>query len=263
MKRCLLIYGLLVILLIWSCGQIDESERFIYVEPPGMARAVLIEDFTGQRCVNCPNAAMEIDRLQKAYGEESVIAVCIHSGPLAIYSNAKVIGLRTELGDTYYDYWDVESQPSGMVNRHHGVSLVPQWAGLVYEDLQQHTPVNLSLECNVMESGDVEIKVNSVALKNDFKGKLQLWLTEDGIIAPQMMPDGTLNNDYVHHHVLRAAINGAWGEDVNWKTGTENVVQKSFRLEQEWNTENLLVVAFVYDDDGVQQVVKSKIDKSL
>ena len=117
MKRCGWIYGLLIVLLTHSCSRIDESERFIDVEPANVARAVLIEEFTGQRCVNCPNAATEIARLQQTYGEDHVIAVGIHSGPLAIYSKGQVIGLRTELGDTYYNYWGVEEEPSALINR--------------------------------------------------------------------------------------------------------------------------------------------------
>jgi len=115
MRWSLLAYSLFTALLLSACSQIDESERFIYVEPSGVARAVLIEDFTGQRCINCPTAASEIERLQKEYGEENVIAVSIHSGPLAVFSNEKVKGLRTELGDTYYSHWNIESEPSGPI----------------------------------------------------------------------------------------------------------------------------------------------------
>ena len=72
MKRCEWTYCLLIVLLTQSCSQINESERFIVVEPATVTRAVLIEEFTGQRCVNCPNAATEIARLQQSYGEDNV-----------------------------------------------------------------------------------------------------------------------------------------------------------------------------------------------
>ncbi|MBR4729736.1 MAG: Omp28 family outer membrane lipoprotein [Prevotella sp.] len=259
MRWSLLIYIFFAALLLSACSQIDVSDRFIYVEPSDVTRAVLIEDFTGQRCVNCPTAASEIERLQKEYGEENVIAVGIHSGPLAVFSNAKAKGLRTELGDIYYRHWNIESEPSGLINRKHGIALVPQWAGQVYEDMQQQTSIELTMACRIMESGDVEVKGNSVALKNDFRGRLQLWVTEDSIVAPQMMPDGSMNNEYVHNHVLRAAINGAWGDEVNWTVGSEIAVEYSFRPEKDWNMDNLSVVAFVYNDGGVQQVVKSRV----
>ena len=91
-----------------ACSEIPEDERLVYVEPPAVNRAVLIEDFTGQRCVNCPNAIIEIEQLEQQYGKENVIAVGIHSGPLAVWNSDRLTGLRTQVGDTYYDYWQVE-----------------------------------------------------------------------------------------------------------------------------------------------------------
>ena len=256
-RRLKTIYGIMTTLLMGACSNIDESERLVYVEPAHVARAVLIEDFTGQRCVNCPNAATEIERLQEAYGEENVIAVGIHSGPLALFPTDKVKGLRTEWGDTYYDYWNVEAEPSGLVDRRGGVMMLNQWAAQVYSELQLSAPVQLSLQCQP-QSGSVSIQVTAKVF-SDFRGKLQLWLTEDGIVAPQMMPDGTVDAGYVHHHVLRAPVNGTWGDDVDWKAGEEKDLSYTINLEEEWTDDGLSVVAFVYNDAGVQQVTKLKI----
>ena len=256
-ERLQIFQSMVAVLLISACSNIDESERLIYVEPAHVARAVLIEDFTGQRCVNCPNAVAEIERLQEAYGEENVIAVGIHSGPLSIFSTAKVKGLRTELGDTYYDYWNVEAEPSGLVDRRGGVMMLNQWASLVHSELQQSASVQLTLQCQ-QQSGSFTIRVTAEVF-SDFKGKLQLWLTEDGVVAPQMMPDGTVNADYVHNHVFRSAVNGTWGDEVDWKATEEKVMTFSITPEEEWEGDCLSVVAFVYNDDGVQQVTKKKI----
>ncbi len=64
-----------------------------------MGRAVLIEDFTGQKCVNCPNGTTLINDIVETYGEDNVIAVGIHSGPL---SKDGEDGLATETGNDYY-----------------------------------------------------------------------------------------------------------------------------------------------------------------
>ena len=253
-QRHLLYIGLLMLL---SCHQIDEADRLIEVETARIARAVLIEDFTGQRCVNCPNAALEIERLQAEYGKDHVIAVAIHSGPLAVYSNEKVTGLRTQLGDDYYDYWKVESEPSGLINRKGGVALLSQWPALVHQELQQKAIAELVLTQTAPDHLAVGAHVTE-----PFKGKLQLWLTEDSIIAPQMMPDGTMNRDYVHYHVLRAAVNGTWGTDVDWQPGSHYTLPFSVKVEDGWNTDRLSVVAFIYDDDGVRQVVSLRLSAS-
>ena len=74
---------MMAIYVLSSCDTVNEENRLIYVKPASVARNVLIEDFTGQRCVNCPNATDEIEHLQQFYGADTVIAVGIHSGPFA------------------------------------------------------------------------------------------------------------------------------------------------------------------------------------
>ena len=114
-----IIYTALVAFGLIACDNIAEEDRLIYEPLPEVNRSVLIEDFTGQRCVNCPTAADEIQKLQKEYGKDAIIAVGIHGGPMAVYPNPErgIIGLATETGDNYNDYWKVEQWPMGMVNR--------------------------------------------------------------------------------------------------------------------------------------------------
>ena len=83
MKRFFYTILTLVALLMTSCDELEPQERLIYVEPPEVSRAVLIEDFTGQYYVNCPRATEEIERLIEEYGDTTVIAVAIHSGPFS------------------------------------------------------------------------------------------------------------------------------------------------------------------------------------
>lgn len=236
-----------------SCSHIDDDNRLIEVPHAKISRAVLVEEFTGQRCVNCPNAATEIERLQKEYGKENVIAVAIHSGPLAFYSTDKVLGLRTALGDEYYDYWKVEAEPSGLINRSGGVLLLDKWASKVHQDLQNEAPVELTVKATIADNGKMEIGIEYLAVK-DFSGKLQVWIVEDNIVALQMLPDGTLNREYVHNHVLRSAVNGTWGDDVVWPSGKQGTLSFSAEVQEDWNPKNLSVIAFVYNEGGVQQV---------
>ena len=250
---CLLIFAIATLL---SCSHIDESDRLIEVPYAKISKAVLIEDFTGQRCVNCPNAALEIERLKQEYGKDNIVPVAIHSGPLAVYSNAKVTGLRTQIGDDYYDYWNVEVEPSGLINRKGSIALLSQWTSLVHQELQQEATIMLSTQYQINEIDEINIDITALAIR-PFKGKLQLWVTEDSISAPQMMPDGTMNMNYIHNHVFRTAINDLWGTDVNWQSGQTYTLTFKTQVEDEWNREKLSIVAFVYNEDGVQQVTTS------
>ena len=241
-----------------SCSHIDEDNRLIEVPHAKISRAVLVEEFTGQRCVNCPYATAEIERLQEEYGKENVIAVAIHSGPLAFFSTDKVLGLRTSLGDEYYDYWRVEAEPSGLINRSGGVLLLDKWAIRVYQDMQNETLVELTAKARITDNGLIEIGIEYLAVK-DFKGRLQVWIIEDGIVALQMLPDGTLNREYVHNHVFRSTVNGTWGDDVVWPSGKQSILSFSAEVQENWNPKNLSVVAFVYNEGGVQQVCQKPV----
>lgn len=100
-----------------------------------------------------------------------------------------------------------------------------------------------------------------VSTEGTIEGKLQVWLTEDNIIAFQKMPDGTTNTGYIHNHVLRDAVNGTWGEEVSVSEGEVTELEYSYQPLEAWKTEDLAVVAFVYNDDGVAQVTRKKLVK--
>ena len=103
-----------------SCSNIDEGDRLIYVKPAEVGRAILIEDFTGQTCNNCPTGTEIINGIVSTYGEDNVIAVGIHSGPLGFAGTATAVGLMTDTGNEYYTHWDKENkmgQPWVVFNR--------------------------------------------------------------------------------------------------------------------------------------------------
>ena len=95
-------------LLMTACDNVSLDERLTYIEPPEAGRAVLIEDFTGQYCVNCPRATEEIERLVEEYGDSVVIAVAIHSGPFSKLKG-EPSPLYTEVGDQYFNKWNLSS----------------------------------------------------------------------------------------------------------------------------------------------------------
>lgn len=239
-----------------ACSHISDDERLIYVKPEAAQRVVLLEDFTGQRCVNCPIGTEVIEQLQEEYGE-AIIAVGIHGGPLGFKGNASTIGLATEMGDEYYNHWQLEYQPVGLVDRHGAVNYT-DWIKAVKDELARTAPLDLKVEATSNGSA-VDISVEATGTDGNTDGKLQVWLLEDGITALQMMPDGTANRDYVHNHVLRASVNGTWGEDIFIKEGETQEKKMTLLLDEVWNTEQLSIVAFVYNDNGVQQATKAKV----
>lgn len=237
----------------------DTAGMDLFVPTP---RHVLVEDFTGQNCVNCPLATELIGQLQQMYGPERIVAVGVHSGPLGVKPTANPEGLATDLGDTYYDYWHIQMQPYGVIDRSDGPLSTDWWTGKVRYDLSAYesSPVNIWPAAVLSADGrQMEVTVRLAGVEGSTSGQLQVWVTEDHITAFQKMPDGTTNAAYDHNHVLRAAANGAWGEDCTVDEGDVAVFSYSVALEPSWKPQDLAVVAFVYKPDGVVQAAKAKL----
>ena len=255
-----------------SCDEIDKNDRFIEVDsgivtppdnpddpdrPTSVQRSVLIEDFTGQMCVNCPNAVPVIEQLEEAYPGK-VVAVAIHSG-MVFPTTIGNLALQTETGEQYYNDAGSPAQPAGRIGRAGGTYLPDRWILQAQSVLREQSPVALKVT-NAYDEATRKVAVSVEAYGVDAaSGNLQLWLTEDGIVAPQIMPSGTASMDYVHNHVFRAAVNGAYGEPFAIAKGEDKTVEAEATLADHWVAENMSVVAFVYNGDGVLHVVKAPV----
>ena len=262
MKKIHLTILTLTALLFAACDDVSLDERLTYVEPPEVSRAVLIEDYTGQYCVNCPHAAEEIERLVEQYGDSVVIAVAIHSGP---FSKQKGVPspLYTTVGDEYFNRWQLSAQPVGLVDRL--FSSMPfdytDWgAGVNYEVSNEATVAFMASSTYDEESRKASIEVQTIGLDSALvSGKLQVWLIEDNIDSFQYMPDGSINDHYNHMHVFRASINDPWGDNVSVGHGEVAIKNYDIVLDPAWVPEECSLVIFLYDDSGVQQVAKKKL----
>lgn len=250
-----------------ACSNIDEDERLVYVKPAEVGRTVLIEDFTGQRCINCPRGTEAINSIVEEYGEENVIAVGIHSGPLGFAGSAKQVGLMTDTGNEYYNKWDKDKkigQPWALFNR----SAAPNsdyntWLTAVKNIISQKAVLSVEIS-NTYDAAtrQLGIDVKTMGTNGNTDGKLQVWIVEDGIKAMQLMPNGKGNADYIHNHVFRAAVNGTWGEDISVKEGVTTDKTYTYTLPEAWNADNVAVVAFVYNDSEVLQAArKAAVEK--
>ena len=251
---------LLGVTLLASCDPIDSDKRFVEVPAAAIQRNVLIEDFTGQRCIYCPGATDDITKLQATYGADKLIAVVIHAGPLAVKPTPISVGLRTDVGDTYYTYWSIPNVPKAIINRRGGILAKNAWAGKIYDEFAQTTTVRIELNCQYDANNQrVEIETKLKTVNTDEKGRLQLWLVEDDIVAPQLFPNNRLEKNYIHNHVLRAAVNGEWGKDLTLSFNQTRKDTTTYTLPNGILPDKAWIVAFFYNDSGVLQAVRQKI----
>lgn len=267
MKKAIYIILGVVVLAFAACDNIKEEDRLIYVAPAAVSRCILIEDFTGQRCVNCPDATEELENLQKTYGADTVIVVGIHSGPFGVKSmpNPNYQALATTVGDEYYAHWGIEAQPGVIINRQgKPVYDTKQYASFVSTQLKQSTPLSLKIEnANAAVENGAVVVVKAKA-SEPVAGKLQVWVVEDSISSIQLMPDGSGNMEYMHNHVFRASVTeDIYGDDIQVSNEAESSRQFVINYGDKWVKNHLYVVAFVYNSTGVVQATRHKIVQSV
>lgn len=251
---------MLLVLAAWGvagCDEVAEENRYEQLESVEAKRTVLLEEFTGQRCKNCPEAHRTVSRLKEQYGE-SLIAVSIHSGGLAIAAPG---GLMQPEGNEYAVRWSVEEFPRGVVNRHGESQKHTEWATQIRSELAKEASLEIHLSARISDvDGAQAIQVSTEMLSSlPCDGKLQLWVTESGIRSFQIDGDNYVM-DYEHNHVFRACVNGTWGEDVSLPANVYETTEHSIAVQDAWNTDNLSVVGFVYDDSGVLQAAECHVD---
>ena len=255
-----------------ACDNIDESERFEGPfgggdNSPGVTvkKNVLIEDYTGQKCSNCPRAHEAIEDLHGVYGADRVIAVALHGGPQAVdASNKKVLGLANDESKEYNTRAAVPSYPKGVVDRQNGLQDFEKWAAGVATRMNVTPKVDIAIN-----NLSYNAKTRQVAFNTQVKGletvdgNLQVWLIESGIEALQTMPTGEVNKTYIHNHVFRGTVNGFDGDVLHVEA--EQTINKpyTYTLQEKWNAENAALVAFYYNaTDGVIQVIELPISES-
>lgn len=188
-------------------------------------RKVLLEDYTGHLCPNCPAAATIIeDDIVAVYGEK-VIPVSIHAGPFALATGSPWTNdFKTAAGDNYNSSSNFHisslGNPNGMVNRidydlttKAHIKSKDKWVSLV-DSLTQKVP---EADIQIKNIYDDNTKKVCVHIETKFltaltgKYNLVVLLLQDSITGPQKNGSATIS-DYVHRHVLRAAVNGEEGD---------------------------------------------------
>ncbi|MDE6178558.1 MAG: Omp28 family outer membrane lipoprotein [Duncaniella sp.] len=251
-----------------SCGGVEEYDRFIPTKPVEVARTVLIEDFTGQNCVNCPAAHEVLDRLAAQY-PENIIPVSIHAGHFSVKTELTkypdFIGLAQPEGDAMAARWGITAYPTGVVNRTGGTLEADAWADAVRRQLSEPSRLGVEVEADILPDAPGEIAV-SVTLdpQENVSGTLHVWVVESGITAYQLSNGQGLIPDYIHDNVYRCAVDGVDGTPVSLtmrepQTLTYSQAVRNTATER-WDTSNLSVVAFVEtESEGVLQAAAARV----
>ena len=191
-------------------------------------RYVLIEDFTGHTCTNCPRAATEAERLRNIVFPDKVIVVAIHStenfaapkdlpgAPPGSYQSDH----RTDeslLYENVDEFAVAKGLPRGLVSRR-GESITDnKWKQECDKVFTNPGPTVANLHIkNFFDDSTKVFRVQiSIEWLQAYAGNmsLQIQVIEDNIIDWQL--DGNQHiADYVFKHMFRGSVNGAWGTPI-------------------------------------------------
>ena len=232
------------------------SVRFHDGSEINFVKRVLIEDYTGTWCGNCPRVshAIELARAQS----EFIVPVGIHRS-------------SSNPADAAYDPYNFDSSaleavlnmsgyPKALLNR------MTRWQPLEQNNITQvinltqgdNPKLGLSMS-NQVTTTNITLDVN-IKFSQDFENlKLVVYVLENGLIYDQVnytpfyggLPYIT---NFEHEHVLKSCLTPLFGEPIaSEETKVGNTYTKSFSIpipSNIANSNNIEFVAFVTGDDN-------------
>ncbi|PSR05141.1 MAG: hypothetical protein BRD50_01760 [Bacteroidetes bacterium SW_11_45_7] len=224
------------------------------IEAPQQKRVVL-EEFTGVGCPNCPEADTLIDNFLKKY--ENLIVLGYHDSSSYFtlpYGNER--DLRTDEAKALNNLLSpFTGRPAASIDRKQfsGESNLVlgtgKWANYISQRTQSSTPVNMSLSTRYEDSTrslSVEVRVHYTSPENQLN-RLTIAIIENDIITKQALGGGEYDTNYTQKHVLVGTLTNAKGTSLNENLEQGRTIIESYRKElpKEWVADNCKVVAFV------------------
>lgn len=262
-----------------ACDNIDEPlillnqeeiplnvDDTIFVTDSVMVREkyVLLEDFTGHKCINCPEAAIAAHELAQQVNHRLII-YAVHAGFYATPDNTGLYtaDFQTATGDELNNQFQIFFNPSGLINRksYNGslVQIAANWTNVINTELALPSVADMKLKHTYYpkrNSFKIEVELTPVTAF-DGKYKVCLYIAEDGIISPQKNNNVNIGpvpdwEDYEHRNILRGSLNTTFGEymSANGLLTEGQTYSKSvfYTPNPDWVTNNCNIIAYVYNE---------------
>lgn len=265
-------------LFLYSCDKVNTPYATVKKQTIDTTntRKILLEDYTGHTCPNCPEGTQIGQALQNLYGGK-VIMIAVHAGffarPLADPFTADY---RTIAGDAWNNEFQFSSYPNGLVNRKYvdsALILSPdKWAGAIDSLVILPADAGITIACSVDTLSRVVTADITSKFINDIEGtfNITLCVVEDGIVSaqknsiPAVGPTPIIYN-YEYKDMLRATITDPWGDFLKFgpEPGEKYLSHFVFSLDPGIVIKNASLVAFISNANTkeILQAEKKKIIK--
>lgn len=220
------------------------------------AKKVLILDFTGVKCKNCPLGADAITDF-KDQNPGEIVSMAMYSEFLCSPYDGDE-DLRNEYAQDVQDMLSpFFGKPSAAIDQvqfsgAQGIMepVVNKWAGFLDQRLGIATPVNIDIATeydNDTRELMVRVTLHYTATQGG-ENRLTVALIEDGIIAAQLQPNDDIDYSYEHNHMLREMLTRFNGEVLDSTAVPGRVYIKEFRhtIAESMIPEKMHVVAYVH-----------------
>ena len=245
----------------------------LYDASTAVPRTVLMENFTGASCSNCPAAHTLIEEALTGTYADNVIWTAHHSG---YYTDALTVGLD-ETMTVFYNSSSTYA-PAVMLDRTYwgDASFTDSDPGPVFLPGQTSSNMTAAFDAALAEPAFVTVNISDVDYNSDTRAlsvtvsgnvsgalatndaRLNVWLLEDGLLADggtgvghgptQSGATGT----FYHNHVIRENLSGDdWGE-AGIVTPTANTsYSKTYNItvSDNYDASKCYLVAFVSSGD--------------
>ncbi|MCX6282315.1 MAG: Omp28-related outer membrane protein [Bacteroidetes bacterium] len=214
-----------------SCDKLDPPYAAVKTQFDTTNKPfILLEEYTGHKCNNCPLATKKAHSLAEYYMGR-VIIMEVHATNLADPDPKYTLDLRTTEGSQWCTDFGIGYVPRALVNRSLFGGSYPvnsdQWATAIQS--QMLLPVKTSIRAQASYNADSkEITANITVL---FKRKLSadaginLYIVEDSIVGLQSNKDTAAGptpeiNPYYFNETFRASMNGTYGDQLTTTVDT-------------------------------------------
>lgn len=245
----------------WADGSVDDfaadnvGQCVFSTYDVGFDHIILLEEFTTEKCPNCPPAVTRLNSALDDYNlRDKVVWVCQHAGYYTDFLTIPESETFCKLygsGGTY--------APAMMVDRTYnptyvdtpgvvgGVGYPNQIAAWLSSMLDEPSFVKVDITSAIYHEGEITIKVRAekapgFELQTEHPC-LNVWIKESEI---EMRAQSGYSGPRPGHHefALRKVLTSTWGDEFQWDGMT---YEKEFTITpaSEWVIDNLEVVAFI------------------
>ncbi|MBD3636171.1 MAG: Omp28-related outer membrane protein [Crocinitomicaceae bacterium] len=270
-------------------GNWDDYPEPVWMQNVNTNRNLVLEDYTGHKCPNCPDAATEAQNIELA-NPNRVFVASIHAAPGGVsafqaiaadcgqpsnpndkYCTKHYCDESIAYGNAFQSGFGFFANPMGNISRitpsgENMFELYGNWSSRVTNVLAANDlKVNIQAQSNYYSAANGFYLHTEIEFLEDLTGSYStvVYLLEEKIVDWQDV-NGTADSLYEHHNVFVGCIDGlAWGRSISGgtSTGDKTYFDYSYTLPSGKDNTDYHLLIYVYDvaTYEILQVIKHEI----